>query len=120
MKMNVTDPNMMAEIIRARLWPDVEERYSFPSIPDWAQQPWDDKECQLFLRLNQPDRENHWEMECSHVGFRTMVDDIMVDVFCAWDGDGIMYISLYGSHKSRALLVNTDCKRSYGWERVNQ
>ncbi len=108
----VEEPNALAELIRARIWPDekdLQSRY-FGDIPTGVE-PWtDEKTRKLFsdtdIRLFEND--HPW-------GFTTQVEDIAVDIAVYWDGDGTMVMRLRQEGSVEVTLVNTDCRKDYGW-----
>ncbi|HAU66674.1 TPA: hypothetical protein DCW61_04990 [Candidatus Uhrbacteria bacterium] len=109
----VEEPNALAEIIRARIWPDEDDyavynRY-IGTIPSRAKI-LSEEETRGLFPANYAPRENYRPH-----GFSTQVDDIAVSIAIYWDGDGIMVMKLQEG-SVQLNLINTDCKKSDGWK----
>lgn len=55
--------------------------------------------------------------ECADLGegYTWQLDDLVVSVCWFWDGDGTLVFDARDGCKRR-VLVNTDCRKDYGWE----
>lgn len=55
--------------------------------------------------------------ECADLGegYTWKLDDLLVHVCWFWDGNGTLVFDAR-SGRARRLIVNTDCKKDYGWE----
>lgn len=55
--------------------------------------------------------------ECADLGegYTWKLDDLLVNACWFWDGDGTLVFDARAG-RMRRLIVNTDCKKGYGWE----
>lgn len=118
------EANELGETLRALTFPD--EGYGCYSTFE-VRRPalkWSRGRCLAFwVSLGYDDNDDPDDLdragECADLGegFTWQLDGLTVGVCWFWDGDGTLAFDARAG-RSRRFVVNTDCKKDYGWDDV--
>lgn len=89
--------------------------YSTFDVRDGAQ-PWPERQRAAFWQaLEHTDAEDVAELARLGSGYTVQIGALNVGVCWYWDGDGVLAFAVTDGH-TRRVVVNTDCKKDYGWD----
>ena len=117
----IDDLDLIGQVVRTRIWIEEDPDNQYFSVPpEEGVQMWTEEEARVFFVFG-------FQIALSSAihpwGFSTQVGDlgpdpIDVDVVVFWDGDGTAIIRLRKEGCENITLINTDCKKDYGWKKI--